>query len=1037
MLLTVVVSVLVTLYVLFCVGLYAFYYFIEVILDLPVTGQSPCTAHAALKQLIEKLLKEAVNLPLLEKARAHPSVPAEETTNRSYEDLLATAIINKVVAGCQNNLPSSSADSVASSRFSTSSRHKDDREYFFGEETLDSKWKTADLESTSASSLEEWLQCDSSGGSRNYLDKVTLMIKQDIEEVDNFDSDNEQDDAEYFRSSSSLFEESESNWLLQRRKFHGTHSPVPVPMLVPNPLDDAKVLIGDKPIDDTSDLSDVGSDCEEAIQPTTTHTLLVQSKNIIGGGGGGKANVEATDNGDLLSESSTDSGVKEVNGKEQKSFDTAEALKTDISLDDDNVEDSSFLSAYSNTEKEAEYTERFASLPRQILKPCESEPNCKPAEIEPVNADSDENGESYEADSDFEFIGGSYTKKEKEKWRHAVEMKNNPYSKESIESRIKRSNSAAGSIFGPDYYARLASKPSGGGRNAQVNGVAWPSSEPSRSRTPSPPPALPKAAPPSRAQIVTETSPLSDVVETPASFEVPPELPKSRPPLRVTAEVDGIHQALKAIVIPLEEMSQATFHNHVKAEVYRAENSSAVTSDSELSFVNFYDVEHSQIVRKSKNEDIHIPIKATPLGVSYRPIEDGNETVHPGEQLENGYGEDHVARSRVLFGENKGESGSFVKAPPTVKARNFGQERVALRRHLSESSLLDDSFDAPPKVIHPKKDNTLISKIYKDPKVRLFALHSREETPSMEETYNTSSFNSHRSVEAKEIQSETSSIYLSKEILHSSDDGLTSEYDSGKTGRISFFSSEEDLLSLNSDSSHVVDTRNHAMASGEPHFDHYYMASPPATPSTKKFIYGSQEDLLSLEEVTCIRPRKDNTLISKIYQDPNVRNFALKTHKNKLPDSLSSKPKQRESLDHAFSVETRGRTSSHASRAAINSSSSAEISLEMHPEEQNADPSLYAHQVDNVEHEAVDLDVEEIAKRRVVRQALGKFQKSEIEPRQVQMHRNSSVDESNSVRVSVRELKNKFETNDNNNKPVVSSLTARSLSTQVKAALKR
>ncbi|ENN78706.1 hypothetical protein YQE_04878, partial [Dendroctonus ponderosae] len=222
-------------------------------------------------------------------------------------------------------------------------------------------------------------------------------------------------------------------------------------------------------VDDTSDLSDVGSDCEEAIQPTTTHTLLVQSKNIIGGGGGGKANVEATDNGDLLSESSTDSGVKEVNGKEQKSFDTAEALKTDISLDDDNVEDSSFLSAYSNTEKEAEYTERFASLPRQILKPCESEPNCKPAEIEPVNADSDENGESYEADSDFEFIGGSYTKKEKEKWRHAVEMKNNPYSKESIESRIKRSNSAAGSIFGPDYYARLASKPSGGGRNAQVS----------------------------------------------------------------------------------------------------------------------------------------------------------------------------------------------------------------------------------------------------------------------------------------------------------------------------------------------------------------------------------------------------------------------------------------------------------------------------------------------------------------------------------------------------------------------------------------
>lgn len=526
---------------------------------------------------------------------------------------------------------------------------------------------------------------------------------------------------------------------------------------------------------------------------------------------------------------------------------------------------------------------------------------------------------------------------------------------------------------------------------SQVNGVAWPSSEPSRSRTPSPPPALPKAAPPSRVQIEIETSPSSDV------FEVPPELPKSRPPLQVTAEVDGIHQALKAIVIPLEEMSQITFH-------HQAENSSAVTSDSDLSFVNFYDVEHSQIVRKSKNEDIHIPIKATPLGVSYRPIEDGNEADHPVEGMENGYGDDHVARSRALFEENKADKESFVKAPPPVRARNFGQERVSLRRHLSESSLLDGSYDNPPAVIHPKRDNTLISKIYKDPKVRLFALNSREEIHSMEEIHQ-SAFNSHRSAETKENHSETSSMNLSKEILHSSDDGLTSEYESGKTGRLSFFSSEEDLLSLTSESSHVVDTRNPTVVSGD---QHHYMTSPPATPSTKKFIYGSQEDLLSLEEVTCIRPRKDNTLISKIYQDPKVRNFALKTHKNSLPHSLTSKPKQKESIDHAFSVETRGRSFNHTSRAAINSSSSAEISLEMYSEQQNGD----LRQAGNGEHEAEDLDVEEIAKRHVVRQALGKFEKSEVELRQVQLQGNSSVDGADSVRVSVRELKNKFESND-------------------------
>lgn len=116
---TVLICVFVISYLFFAAGLYFFQYFVEVVLGksskgahntliaktlinnfnfhfagLPVIGQSPCTAHEALKQLIEKLLKEAVNLPLIEQAKVHP----EETTNKTYEDLLATAIINKVNA---------------------------------------------------------------------------------------------------------------------------------------------------------------------------------------------------------------------------------------------------------------------------------------------------------------------------------------------------------------------------------------------------------------------------------------------------------------------------------------------------------------------------------------------------------------------------------------------------------------------------------------------------------------------------------------------------------------------------------------------------------------------------------------------------------------------------------------------------------------------------------------------------------------------------------------------------------------------------
>lgn len=56
------------------------------------------------------------------------------------------------------------------------------------------------------------------------------------------DSENEEDDdSEYFRSKSSLFGDEEPNWFLQKRQFQGTHSPVPVPMLVPKPTTDAKV----------------------------------------------------------------------------------------------------------------------------------------------------------------------------------------------------------------------------------------------------------------------------------------------------------------------------------------------------------------------------------------------------------------------------------------------------------------------------------------------------------------------------------------------------------------------------------------------------------------------------------------------------------------------------------------------------------------------------------------------------------------------------------------------------------------------------
>lgn len=65
--------------------------------DLPVTGQTPCSAHAALKQLIQRMILEALELPRLREAEHRP----EEVGERTYEDLLATAVLNKVSGGKQ------------------------------------------------------------------------------------------------------------------------------------------------------------------------------------------------------------------------------------------------------------------------------------------------------------------------------------------------------------------------------------------------------------------------------------------------------------------------------------------------------------------------------------------------------------------------------------------------------------------------------------------------------------------------------------------------------------------------------------------------------------------------------------------------------------------------------------------------------------------------------------------------------------------------------------------------------------------------
>lgn len=127
-----------------------------------------------------------------------------------------------------------------------------------------------------------------------------------------------------------------------------------------------QVLIGDKELDETSDLSDAASDYGELDVIPTRQGLLIESKTIIGG----KNPVHGGSDG----ESSADSGVKEVDrdksGYDDDSLfqendkvdytDSAFVSKADITVDDDSMcEIMLFIKCFFITSKLLPVTRKF------------------------------------------------------------------------------------------------------------------------------------------------------------------------------------------------------------------------------------------------------------------------------------------------------------------------------------------------------------------------------------------------------------------------------------------------------------------------------------------------------------------------------------------------------------------------------------------------------------------------------------------------------------------------------------------------------
>ncbi|XP_049541671.1 uncharacterized protein LOC125954968 isoform X2 [Anopheles darlingi] len=248
---------------------------------------SPSDQHFELKQLVQKILEEIAKLPELLNHSGIPLRPEEHLPYfdpKKYEQLLATAVLNKVVDDYRNpknfvnvstgdvagkvpgeldinhnKVPAGGAAVAASQRSllnegslrqmsvaanvaarDPSSREPDDdedEEYPVGERRLSD---------TDESYLSDYIQ----------RHKVPLP---DLSDTTGSGSGAEDDDLQSLKSNATdgTWEE---NWLFRKRQLKTTESSIA--MLVPSPTEEVKALIGDKNADEISDLSEAGSDCE-------------------------------------------------------------------------------------------------------------------------------------------------------------------------------------------------------------------------------------------------------------------------------------------------------------------------------------------------------------------------------------------------------------------------------------------------------------------------------------------------------------------------------------------------------------------------------------------------------------------------------------------------------------------------------------------------------------------------------------------------------------------------------------------------------
>ncbi|XP_045498948.1 uncharacterized protein LOC123696652 isoform X2 [Colias croceus] len=441
-------------------------------------------AHAQLKRFVARVVEEAAALPALARYAAEPHTPTES----SYEDLLATAILNKVIERYQTESGSGGRSSGIHSASASPSP---------SEGTPPRSLHSRSTREISPPHVEEdvsdWEEGEATDDAVELPRRVPFPeyggdIIHETENADDFDEVSGSD----IQAVDGSWEE---NWLFQKKKIKNIQS-VPVPMLVPNSNTEYRALIGDRDADDTTDLSDNASETEEQdIEYKSDIKKVLDSKHVIGGklkvdealdfepdslmSVDGADEFEKIYNEYSKSEDTVDSvnpsavtkniTTEEIDNNHEDSHDsillvgvdsgpipkTEFNLKEEIhrtvmnghaeyddmadskeimkdSLESINEKESSNMNTLSRHEREGEYEEavtipvqRYADSLRR--KHFEDEPLTKPVQ----------NG------TEDELLPGSIAYRERKKWLNYVEMPNNPYSPEAIKKRLSAKSTSS------------------------------------------------------------------------------------------------------------------------------------------------------------------------------------------------------------------------------------------------------------------------------------------------------------------------------------------------------------------------------------------------------------------------------------------------------------------------------------------------------------------------------------------------------------------------------------------------------------------